>query len=114
MSIGKRKSLMSLKYSLDELFAMHELPIDANAEAEQYAEKFSDGALMVAMEMLRGRKITQGFGELTHFDTTGKPDCIFKYQKGVCVHISPIEWIDKKNVIKGSIKIHNLNKRKEE
>jgi hypothetical protein len=97
---------MQNKYTLKELEDMDVLPDDCNAIADAYARQFKDPGLIVAMNKMRRREITKGYGEVNHLGKDGRPDAIFSFQKGVCKHASPLIWIDTFNVVKGSIKFY--------
>jgi len=94
------------KYTVSDLEKMDVLPLDANSAAEQFARKYNDAGLMAMMRMFREKKITGGFGEATHLNDAGSPIVIFSFQRGICKHASPIEWVDGRNVAKGSVKFY--------
>lgn len=93
------------KYSLKELEAMDVLPDDCNAEADKYAKTFLDPGLMAMMKLFREKSFSEGYGEATHLKN-GSPAVIFTFTAGICKHASPIVWLDKNNVAKGSIKFY--------
>lgn len=93
------------KYSFKDLEEMKALPEDCNEEAEQYAKTFLSTGLMAMMKLFRERKITDGYGEATLLKN-GSPQVIFSFSAGVCKHASPLLWVDKDNVAKGSIKFY--------
>lgn len=97
---------MTNKYTWQQLESMDTLPEDCNAIAEAYAREFKDPGLMTMLKMFREKKITKGYGEATHIGVSGTPDVIFTFQKGICKHASPLMWIDKHNVAKGSVKFY--------
>ena len=90
------------KYTHDELWKAEALPVDCNAEAEGYAREFGSPELMAAMQMMRERKVSNGYGKITHMSRTGVPEVVFKFQKGICEHASPLLWLGDKTVIQGS------------
>ena len=97
---------MMSKYTLADLMDTDVLPDDCNSEAEMYAAEFRDAGLMVAMRYMREKRMTNGYGEITHLGANGSPLAIFAFQAGICKHASPVVWIDQKNVVKGSKKFY--------
>jgi len=91
------------KYTYDEVKDLAVLPDDVNETAEGYAKNFNSPGLMVALYKMRKKEVTNGYGEVTHLGNSGRPDVVFKFEKGICKHASPLMWIDKETVIKGSI-----------
>jgi hypothetical protein len=94
------------KYSHDELWKCEELPIDCNSEAEAYAKEFCSPELMAAMKMMRERKVSSGYGKITHMSQQGVPEVVFKFQRGICEHASPLIWLGTKTVIQGSYQFY--------
>lgn len=93
------------KYSLKELENFSVLPDDCNEDAEKFARQYLNPALLVTMAKFRKKEITEGYGEATLLKN-GSPQVIFTFTAGICKHASPIVWIDKDNVAKGSIKFY--------
>jgi hypothetical protein len=94
------------KYTHDELWKAEVLPEDCNEEAEAYAKTFLSAELMTAMVMMRERKVSNGYGKVTHMSKTGVPDVVFKFQRGICEHASPLIWLGDKTVIQGSYQFY--------
>jgi hypothetical protein len=97
---------MAGKYSFAEIKDLDILPVDCNEEAEAFAREFKSPALMAGLRLMREKKVTGGFGELTYLNDNHAPVAIFAFHAGICKHISPMHWVDSKTVIKGSIKIY--------
>jgi len=94
------------KYSHNDLWNADELPEDCNEEAEAYAKEFLSPELMLAMKVMRERKFSNGYGKITHLSKSGVPEVIFKFQRGICEHASPLKWIGDKTVIQGSFQFY--------